>query len=207
MPNVSKVTKVTNQPVRNNKTRNQLVGLATLLFIIAAVSPWVVTDKSKLRTPTTPILTPSVMNAQNQHGIADNENHNHNSNSNNIASSSPPDSDIPYIPNTDEGETLTNTTVDPEVAAASTSNNNTLPVADGKTYLIQLVALKNRQKIEELVALLRLNSYDVKLMPKNPAPDQLVKLVIGPYAKKEQAEQVIIDLNNLTKLKGIIVAN
>ena len=54
---------------------------------------------------------------------------------------------------------------------------------------------------------MRLNNYNVRLIPKNPEPNQLIKLQVGPYAKKEQAEQIITNLDNLTKLKGIIVTN
>ena len=57
------------------------------------------------------------------------------------------------------------------------------------------------------MALLRLNNYDVRIIPSNPGPNQLIKLQVGPYAKKEQAEQLLSNLNNLTKLKGVIVTN
>ena len=67
--------------------------------------------------------------------------------------------------------------------------------------------MKNKKKIEELVALLRLNNYNVIIIPSNPEPNQLIKLQVGPYAKKDQAEQLISNLNHLTKLKGVIVIN
>lgn len=152
--------KITNN--QNNRIRNRLVGLATLLLILALIAPWVLTDKSNLRSSTTPILQPNITEVE-------------------------PYTD-PLIP------------IDIPVDPTPTE-------PESKPYMIQLTALKNRQKIEELVALLRLNNYNVIVIPENPEPNQLIKLQVGPYAKKEQAEQVIINLNNLTKLKGFIVAN
>lgn len=152
--------KITNN--QNNRIRNRLVGLATLLLILALIAPWVLTDKSNLRSSTTPILQPNITEVE------------------------------PY--------TDPLTPIDIPVDLTPTE-------PESKPYMIQLTALKNRQKIEELVALLRLNNYNVIVIPENPEPNQLIKLQVGPYAKKEQAEQVIINLNNLTKLKGFIVAN
>ncbi|MDF7670030.1 SPOR domain-containing protein [Orbaceae bacterium ESL0721] len=188
--------KVLKTPVKNSRIHNQLVGFSTLLLIIAFIFPWIVTDKSRTRTKTTPIFTPSTLNSTNQLDSIDTVNgfnSINNSINNNLSSNGA--IDIPYIDDTESNIT--------DLGA----NDAKSSISDQKSYLIQLVALKNRQKIDELIALLRLNSYDVKAIPKKPAPDQLIKLVIGPYAKREQAEQVIMDLNNLTKLKGIIVAN
>lgn len=185
-----------------NRVRNRLVGLATLLLILAVVAPWIITDKSSLRTSTTPILQPNVVNQQNQILESTND---ENDNFVNDANSVP---DIPYIPDTDQNgdslispDTSNNTDVSAQISESTQSRQ------ESKPYMIQLVALKNKQKIEELVALLRLNNYNVRVIPQNPESGQLIKLQVGPYAKKEQAEQVIISLNNLTKLKGIIVAN
>lgn len=79
------------------------------------------------------------------------------------------------------------------------------PTQIGKDFTIQLVALKNKQKIEELLALLRLHDYQAYIDSSDYGSDQIMRLYIGPYSSKEQAESIIIDLNNLTKLKGIIV--
>lgn len=186
-----------------NRVRNRLVGLATLLLILAAIAPWIITDKSGSRTSTTPILKPEVINQQNQVMSSPDESNNNfvNNNTNSLP-------DIPYIPSEDQNSDSTISphiegVVDTSTQASGTPQSE----PDSKLYMIQLTALKNKQKIEELVALLRLNNYNVKVIPKNPEPNQLIKLQVGPYAKKEQAEQVIINLNNLTKLKGIIVAN
>lgn len=180
-----------------NKMRNRLVGLATLLLFFAVAMPLMLTDKSSLRTSTTPILQSNIVNQQNQTlETSDNVNDSFVNNSNNHP-------DIPYMP--DDIDKNSDSFIPPDILTPMTKSAEI--EQESKPYMIQLVALKNKQKIEELVALLRLNNYNVRIIPKNPDPDQLIKLQVGPYAKKEQVEQVIISLNNLTKLKGIIVTN
>ena len=183
------------------RIRNQLVGFATLLLILAVIAPWILTDKSKQRTLATPILQPEIVNQQNKLINSSNESGDEfdNINTSNIPNTS-------YISGVDQNSnplTLNDISEnddgsDPKVSVSE---------QETKSFMIQLTALKNKQKIEELVALLRLNNYNVRLIPKNPEPNQLIKLQVGPYAKKEQAEQIITNLDNLTKLKGIIVAN
>ena len=183
------------------RIRNQLVGFATLLLILAVIAPWILTDKSKQRTLATPILQPEIVNQQNKLINLSNESGDEfdNINTSNIPNTS-------YISGVDQNSnplTLNDISengdgADPKVSVSE---------QESKSFMIQLTALKNKQKIEELVALLRLNNYNVRLIPKNPEPNQLIKLQVGPYAKKEQAEQIITNLDNLTKLKGIIVTN
>lgn len=185
--------------INQNKVRNRLVGFATLLLIIAVIAPRIITDKPNSRIPTTPIFQPEDITHQEQAVISPND---VNDVDDNISSNV---SEVPYVPDSNQNTSIS---VLPDVI----DDIDTImkPAASGqetKSYMIQLTALKNRQKIEELVALLKLNNYSVRTLPQNPDPNQLIKLQVGPYAKKEQVEQVIIDLNNLTKLKGIVVAN
>ncbi|MCX8711884.1 SPOR domain-containing protein [Gilliamella sp. B3464] len=186
-----------------NRVRNRWVGFATLLLILAAVAPSILTDKSNLPISSTPILQPEIVNQQNQVMTSPTESGSQLGNPNNEVA------DIPYIPEDDQNSnTLSSNNISTNDDSVSSVNNKSVVSSqETKPYMIQLTALKNRQKIEELVALLRLNNYNVRLIPKNPEPNQLIKLQIGPYAKREQAEQVIVDLDTLTKLKGIIVAN
>lgn len=74
-----------------------------------------------------------------------------------------------------------------------------------KSYIIQLVALKNKKKVEELSALLRLNNYQTCVDPESAGADKIIRLFVGPYHSKEQVESVLVDLNKLTKLKGIMI--
>ena len=180
-----------------NKVRNQLVGFATILLIVAIFVPNIITDKSNLHTPTIPILQPEVVNEQNQvinsqSELTINEGSNHG-----FEQSYKPDSEQYTSP------LASLDTIDDNSDSSSITNSE----QTDKPYMIQLGALKNKKKIEELVALLRLNNYNVIIIPSNPEPNQLIKLQVGPYAKKDQAEQLISNLNHLTKLKGVIVTN
>ena len=181
-----------------NKVRNQLIGFATFLLVVAIVAPIIITDKSNLYPSSSSILQSDVVTEQNQEIITQNESV--------INGSSNNGTEQLYTPDSSQ---YTSPLASPESIddSPSTSNTITNPELPDKTYMIQLGALKNKRKIEELVALLRLNNYNVSVIPSNPGPDQLIKLQVGPYAKKEQAEQLISDLNNLTKLKGVIVTN
>lgn len=184
-----------------NKVRNQLIGFATFLLVVAIVAPIIITDKSNLYPSSSSILQSEVVNQQNQEIITQNESVINGSFNNGSEQIYTPDS-LQYTSPLASPESIDDIDDSP-----STSNAITNPEQPDKTYMIQLGALKNKRKIEELVALLRLNNYNVSVIPSNPGPDQLIKLQVGPYAKKEQAEQLINDLNNLTKLKGVIVTN
>lgn len=187
-----------------NKVRNQLIGFATFLLVVAIVAPIIITDKSNLYPSSSSILKSEVVNQQNQEIITQNESVINGSFNNGSEQIYTPDSSQ-YTSPLASPESIDD--IDDIDDSPSTSNAITNPEQPDKTYMIQLGALKNKRKIEELVALLRLNNYNVSVIPSNPGPDQLIKLQVGPYAKKEQAEQLISDLNNLTKLKGVIVTN
>ncbi|OCG59147.1 hypothetical protein A9G41_00710 [Gilliamella sp. Nev5-1] len=187
-------------PKNQNRVRNRLVGFATLLLIIAAIIPSIITDKSNLRTSTTPILQPEVITQQNREVESSDD---FDGNLTNDMSKDPYISDSEQNPSSFVSPDI----VDNDIDTSTTIANSSASQQELKPYMIQLTALKNRQKIEELVALLRLNNYNVRTIPQKPEPNQLIKLQVGPYANKKQAEQVIINLNNLTKLKGMIVAN
>jgi DedD protein len=187
-------------PKNQNKVRNRRVGFATLLLIIAAIIPSIITDKSNLRTSTTPILQPEVITQQNREVESSDD---FDDNLTNDRSKDSYISDSEQNPSSFVSPDIVDNDIDTSTTIANSFNSQQEP----KPYMIQLTALKNRKKIEELVALLRLNNYNVRTIPQKPEPDQLIKLQVGPYANKKQAEQVIINLNNLTKLKGMIVAN
>lgn len=72
-----------------------------------------------------------------------------------------------------------------------------------KNYNIQLVALKNQKKVEELLALLRLHNYHAYIDQRDDT--QIRRLFVGPYTSKAKAQSILLDLHNLTRLKGIII--
>lgn len=183
----------------NNRTRNRLIGIITILLIIIIFFPYVLRKKSFDDHAAISLTVP--VQSQQQDIV-------NNSDQDNDESSNLDMTDIPAViatppvtsnqPVVDSGAELH--TITPSSPATTSS------MTAEKNYSIQLVALKNKQKIEELVALLRLHNYDVYTDPKDPVENQIIRLFIGPYSSKDQAELVILDLKNLTKLQGIIVA-
>lgn len=168
----------------NSKKCNQLIGFITLILLALLIAPYVITHKSKQVESTIPLL-PS----------ADNINNQLEQNSDDL------DALISSVDNTQIDTTdddASNTTIDS--ANDQPSVNNTSPI--DKNFVVQLVALKNKQKIDELVALLRLYNYDAYTVPTIPQEGTVTRLFIGPYSTREQANIVIIDLEHLTKLKG-----
>jgi len=168
-----------------NKKYYQLVGFIALILLILLLSPYVLTNKSKKIESTIPILLSS-----NELELVDDTHE------------LDIDDQTTYLPATKQQLITESDTslIDESI------NSNTVNQSD-KNYMIQLVALKNKKKIEELIALLRLNNYDVYTLPKLPQEGQLTRLFVGYYPTKEQAEMVIIDLEHLTKLKGFITTH
>ncbi|WP_392566372.1 SPOR domain-containing protein [Utexia brackfieldae] len=187
----------------NNSTRNRLIGIITILLIITIFFPYVLRRKSFDDSAAISLTVPTANQQQNIVNNTDLDN-----DSDTVSDLDM--TDIPTVIATPSTPSASSPAVidaenDAHAVAPITLPTTSAVVAD-KNYSIQLVALKNKQKIEELVALLRLHNYDVYTDPKDPAENQIIRLFIGPYSSKEQTELVILDLKNLTKLQGIIVA-
>lgn len=178
----------------NSKRRNQLIGFIALLLMAIIVYPYVITDKSNQQVKTIPLLPQSDANYEIAQDLTldrmDIESTQTQQSNSYIDQSISVEPTNPIDTNTENQHSNQSSFIDAQ--------------SKDKIYTIQLVALKNRQKIEELVALLILNNYDVNTMPKNPTADQVIRLLVGPYATYDQAEQALIDLKNLTKLEGFI---
>ncbi|XKM13880.1 SPOR domain-containing protein [Orbaceae bacterium ac157xtp] len=174
----------------SNSKRNQLIGFITLILIILIFSPYLFINKSKQLESTIPLL-----------------------NSSQFVDEPSINSDIqinaPELTQTESQQPHQNTTITAVEPTQNLTNDEIKSESNTKkeqNYVIQLVALKNKQKIEELIALLKLNNYDVFTIPSKPIDGQLTRLIVGPFASKRQAELVMMDLNNLTKLNGFISA-
>ncbi|WP_392558372.1 SPOR domain-containing protein [Orbus mooreae] len=169
----------------NNKKRNQLIGFTVLLLFILCIGPYIITDKSMRVESTIPLLPTN-----------DNQLIEYTDDSVNSSAVFTPEDEF----NSDHSSIIhqePTPIVEPQIDNSNPQNR--------KNYVVQLVALKNKQKIEELVALLRLNNYDVYTEPQIPQEGQVTRLFVGYYPTKEQADIVIMDLEHLTKLKGFAV--
>ncbi|RKS84735.1 DedD protein [Orbus hercynius] len=168
----------------DNQKRNRLIGFITLILLALLVSPYVLVDKSKQIEATIPIL-PS--NHQIESALVEDND----------------DLDIETSSSLNELANEVNSVVQQQIPANNSIQDSSSAQTE-KNYVVQLVALKNKQKIEELIALLRLNNYDVYTLPAVPQEGQLTRLFVGQYLTKAQAEMVIIDLEHLSKLKGFV---
>lgn len=173
----------------NNRRRNQLIGFAVSLLFVLCIAPYVITDKSKKVEATISLLP------------TDNDLVNN-------------DQSVDYTENVESEDTVFNSENTPNDSSSIVHQSPVIiehvqtensPTQGVKNYVVQLVALKNKQKIEELVALLRLNNFDVYTEPNIPQEGQVTRLFVGYYPTKEQADIVIMDLEHLTKLKGFAV--
>ncbi|KOY61113.1 cell division protein DedD [Photorhabdus heterorhabditis] len=72
----------------------------------------------------------------------------------------------------------------------------------GQAYIVQLGALKNAGKVDEIVARLRLSGYQVYTVPSSPVQGQLTRIYVGPNVSRQQLESALSDLKSLTGLQG-----
>ncbi|WP_118986359.1 cell division protein DedD [Photorhabdus sp. CRCIA-P01] len=75
-------------------------------------------------------------------------------------------------------------------------------IPQGQAYIVQLGALKNAGKVDEIVARLRLSGYQVYTVPSSPVQGQLTRIYVGPNASKQQLDSALSELKSLTGLQG-----
>ncbi|OTA20424.1 cell division protein DedD [Xenorhabdus beddingii] len=71
-------------------------------------------------------------------------------------------------------------------------------------YVVQLGALKNADKVGEIVAKLRLSGHQVYTVPSSPMQGQLTRIYVGPNASRQALESVLSELREITGLQGQI---
>ncbi|OZS72799.1 cell division protein DedD [Providencia rettgeri] len=74
----------------------------------------------------------------------------------------------------------------------------------GKAFVVQVIALNNASKVEEIVAQLRLSGYQVYTVPAKPVNNKLTRIYVGPEASRQRLEAALPELNRITGTKGII---
>lgn len=72
----------------------------------------------------------------------------------------------------------------------------------GQAYVVQLGALKNAARVNEIVAKLRLSGYRAFTVPSTPVQDQITRLFVGPDPSKQKLESSLPDLNRISGLVG-----
>ncbi|WP_313689371.1 cell division protein DedD [Pantoea sp.] len=78
------------------------------------------------------------------------------------------------------------------------------PAPAGQAYVVQLGALKNAAKVNEIVAQLRLSGYRAFTVPSTPVQGQITRIYVGPDASKAKMQAALGELKNLSGLGGVV---
>ncbi|MEB6855763.1 cell division protein DedD [Proteus cibi] len=99
----------------------------------------------------------------------------------------------------------------PEPPAVVTPPTQPPPVQEtkppkGEAWVVQLGALKNAAKVEEIIAKMHFSGYPVYTIPARPVAGQVTRIYIGPNASKSELQAILPHLKELTGLQGEVRA-
>ncbi|CCG87858.1 cell division protein DedD [Erwinia piriflorinigrans] len=89
-------------------------------------------------------------------------------------------------------------------AAVDDSPPPTETAPAGQAYVVQLGALKNAAKVNEIVAQLRLSGYRAYTVPATPVQGQITRIYVGPDASKAKMQAAIGALQGISGLGGVV---
>lgn len=75
----------------------------------------------------------------------------------------------------------------------------------GQAYVVQLGALKNADKVNEIVGKLRGAGFRVYTAPSTPVQGKITRILVGPDASKEKLKSSLGELNKLSGLSGVVM--
>lgn len=75
----------------------------------------------------------------------------------------------------------------------------------GKAYVVQLGALKNADKVNEIVGKLRGAGYRVYTSPSTPVQGKITRILVGPDASRDKLKGSLGELNKLSGLNGVVM--
>ena len=75
----------------------------------------------------------------------------------------------------------------------------------GKAYVVQLGALKNADKVNEIVGKLRGAGFRVYTSPSTPVPGKITRILVGPDASKDKLKSSLNELNSISGLNGVVM--
>ena len=79
------------------------------------------------------------------------------------------------------------------------------PAPVGKAYVVQLGALKNADKVNEIVASLRGTGYRAYTSPSTPVQGKITRILVGPEASKDKLKGSLGELKQLSGLSGVVM--
>ncbi|WP_075181336.1 cell division protein DedD [Pantoea sp. 1.19] len=74
----------------------------------------------------------------------------------------------------------------------------------GQAWMVQLGALKNADKVNEIVAKLRLSGYRAWTVPSTPVQGQITRIYVGPDASKAKMQSAVGELKGISGLGGVV---
>ncbi|ADO47672.1 cell division protein DedD [[Enterobacter] lignolyticus] len=80
-----------------------------------------------------------------------------------------------------------------------------MPAPVGKAYIVQLGALKNADKVNEIVGKLRGAGFKVYTSPSTPTQGKITRILVGPDASKDKLKGSLGELNRLSGLNGVVM--
>lgn len=78
-------------------------------------------------------------------------------------------------------------------------------VPTGKAYVVQLGALKNADKVNEVVSKLRSAGYRVYTSPSTPVQGKITRILVGPEASKDKLKSSLGELKQISGLSGVVM--
>lgn len=75
----------------------------------------------------------------------------------------------------------------------------------GQAYVVQLGALKNADKVNEIVGKLRSAGFRVYTAPSTPVQGKITRILVGPDASKDKLKSSLGELNQISGLSGVVM--
>jgi DedD protein len=75
----------------------------------------------------------------------------------------------------------------------------------GKAYVVQLGALKNADKVNEIVGKLRGAGFKAYTSPSTPVQGKITRILVGPDASKDKLKGSLGELKQLSGLSGVVM--
>ena len=101
--------------------------------------------------------------------------------------------------------TTTDKTSTQPVTQQKTPVKDDTPAPQGKAYVVQLGALKNADKVNEIVSKLRASGYRVYTSPTTPVQGKITRILVGPEVSKDKLKASLGDLHSLSGLNGVVM--
>lgn len=80
-----------------------------------------------------------------------------------------------------------------------------IPALTGKAYVVQLGALKNADKVNEIVGKLRASGFKVYTSPSTPVQGKITRILVGPDTSKDKLKGQLGELKQLSGLSGVVM--